>query len=76
MARHNFIVPDINCEHCSKTIEGAVGGLEDVDLVDVDLDAKRVTVQGEVPREAVVVAIQRAGYEVEAVFEERPPSAG
>jgi copper chaperone CopZ len=74
MASHNFIVPDINCEHCSKTIEGAIAGLEDVELVEVDLGAKRVKAQGGATREAVVAAIESAGYEVEAVFEERPPS--
>jgi copper chaperone CopZ len=75
MGRHNFIVPDINCEHCSKTIEGTIAGLADAEVIEVNLDAKRVKVEGKASREAVIAAIESAGYEVEAVFEERSPRA-
>jgi copper chaperone len=74
MIRHNFIVPDINCEHCSKTIQSAIAGLEDVKLVEVDVSAKRVTVAGEPALDEIAAAIEKAGYQVEAVFQERSSS--
>ncbi len=36
------IAPDISCEHCQHAIEGAVGKLEGVSQVRVDIRAKAV----------------------------------
>ena len=58
-----YAVPEISCGHCKSTIEAAVGALVDVDRVDVDIDAKTVTVDGG-QREAIVAAIEEAGYDV------------
>ena len=38
-------VPEISCDHCRSTIEGAVGDLADVRSVVVDVPAKTVTVE-------------------------------
>ncbi|HEV8637758.1 MAG TPA: heavy-metal-associated domain-containing protein, partial [Chloroflexota bacterium] len=38
-------VPDISCEHCERAIKGALEPLEGVQAVQVDIPAKRVTVQ-------------------------------
>ncbi|MGQ9559163.1 MAG: heavy-metal-associated domain-containing protein [Candidatus Oleimicrobiaceae bacterium] len=57
-------VPDISCEHCRMCIEKAVGGLPDVSLVEVDVVAKKVRVEGDVPRAVVEQAIRELGYTV------------
>lgn len=62
MARHTFRVPDVSCDHCKRAIEESVGGVEGVDRVEVDVPAKLVLVEGDAPDDAVVAAIDRAGY--------------
>ncbi len=56
-------VPDISCGHCKQAIESAVGEVPDVASVEVDVDAKTVTVVGGTA-DGVVDAITGAGYEV------------
>jgi copper ion binding protein len=58
-------VPDMSCGHCVSAVSAAVGSLEGVERVDVDLDSKRVAVEGEpLDRGAIAGAIREAGYEV------------
>ncbi len=64
MATRTYNVPAISCGHCKSAIEGEVGGLGDVASVDVDIDAKTVTVDGDATDEAIHAAIEEAGYEV------------
>jgi copper ion binding protein len=59
-----FSVPGISCGHCKAAIEGEVGGVEGVTLVEVDIDAKTVRVHGDATDDAIVAAIDDAGYEV------------
>ncbi len=56
-------VPDISCEHCVAAITGEVTKVEGVTAVDVDLDAKTVSVAGG-DHAAIVAAIDEAGYDV------------
>ncbi len=56
-------VPEISCGHCKSTIEAAVQGLGDVARVEVDIEAKTVTVEGG-NRSTIVTAIEDAGYDV------------
>jgi len=58
-----YSVPEISCGHCKATIEGAVQGLSDVNSVNVDIDAKTVTVDGG-DGDAIVTAIEDAGFDV------------
>ena len=58
-----YSVPEISCGHCKSTIEAAVAGLDGIDSVEVDIDAKTVTVAGG-DDDAVVTAIEEAGYDV------------
>jgi copper ion binding protein len=61
----NYSVPDMSCGHCRAAIVEAVGALDGVDAVEVDLDTKVVTVRGAgVDDAAVRAAIDDAGYEV------------
>ena len=57
-------VPDISCDHCAAAIVTALDGVPGVTDVQVELDAKRVSVAGEFSASAVIAAITDAGYEV------------
>jgi copper chaperone len=60
-----YTVPGIHCAHCEAAIKQGVGALEGVAAVDVDLQAKLVTVRGErLEDERLRAAIDEAGYEV------------
>jgi len=60
-----YSVPGVSCEHCRTAISKAVGAVEGVTSVDIDLDAKRVEVRGrDLDDAAVRAAIDEAGYDV------------
>ncbi|MBI5104089.1 MAG: heavy-metal-associated domain-containing protein [Solirubrobacterales bacterium] len=60
-----YAVPGISCGHCRAAITAEVEKLAGVSSVDVDLDAKRVTVTGDGLDDAAVrAAIDEAGYDV------------
>ena len=42
MESTTLVAPDISCEHCQHAIEGAVGQLEGVSQVKVDIPTKTV----------------------------------
>lgn len=67
MTTRIYDVPAISCGHCKMAIEGEVGGVAGVDLVNVDIDARTVRVEGEAADDAIRAAIDEAGYEVAAV---------
>lgn len=56
-------VPEISCDHCKVTIEGAVSELADVDRVIVDVPTKTVAIDGGA-RDAIVNAIEEVGFDV------------
>ncbi len=58
-----YSVPEISCGHCKSTIEAAVEGVDEVRSVDVDIDAKTVTVRGG-HGDAIIAAIEDVGYDV------------
>jgi len=67
MTELTLSVPDISCDHCKMSIEGAVNELAGVDSAIVDVEAKSVAVtfrDGAVAHEAIVAAIEEQGYEV------------
>jgi copper chaperone len=65
MSTLTYSVPGVSCAHCKAAIESEVSTVPGVAAVEVDLDAKTVTVTGESLEEsAVVTAIDEAGYEV------------
>jgi copper chaperone CopZ len=62
-----YSVPGVSCEHCVIAITDQVRRIAGADTVEVDLEAKRVTVTGSGLDEAAVRhAIDEAGYEVES----------
>ena len=59
-----YSVPAIHCGHCEMSIREEVSEVEGVENVDVDLDAKSVTIKGlELDDAALRAAIVEAGYE-------------
>ena len=59
-----YSVPRIHCGHCAAAIKEEVSSVSGVEGVDVDLDAKVVTVHGEaLCDQALREAIEEAGYE-------------
>jgi copper chaperone len=45
MEKTILVAPDISCEHCQHAIEGAVGKVEGVKTVLVDIPAKTVQIE-------------------------------
>jgi copper ion binding protein len=62
-ATYSYTVPGISCDHCKHAIESEVGTVAGVSDVEVDVDAKRVTVNGG-DDAAIRAAIDTAGYDV------------
>lgn len=55
-------VPDMSCGHCKATVEAALGALPEAGEVKVDLSARKVEVTGPAPAEALLKALDAAGY--------------
>ena len=60
-----YSVPGVHCAHCKAAVTEEVSAVPGVEAVDVDVDAKRVTVTGsDLDDGALRAAIDEAGYEV------------
>ena len=60
-------VPDVSCEHCVKTINGALGAVEGVEAVSVDIPSKTVRLTydaNQVGMEKIEEVLDDAGYTV------------
>lgn len=69
MTSQVFNVPDIHCDHCATSIEGAVGAIEGVENVKVQIEERTVEVtydDGSVDVAEIVTAIEGQGYEVKS----------
>lgn len=53
----------ISCDHCKHAIESEVATVPGVESVEVDIAEKKITVRGDAPDDAVVAAIDEAGYD-------------
>jgi len=62
-----FSVPDMSCQHCKHRIEEVVGGCEQVDSVDVDLDSNIVSVDSILAPPALVALFDQAGYDASLI---------
>jgi copper ion binding protein len=63
-----LIAPDISCEHCQHAIEGAVGKVEGVSSVKVDIPTKSVHLTYDpqkVSLEKIEEVLDDTGYTVE-----------
>lgn len=69
MTTETLSVPEIHCEHCKTSIEGALQPLAGVSKAVVDIPARTVTVtydQAATERQSLIAAIEEQGYEVPA----------
>jgi copper chaperone len=66
-AARTYTVPAISCGHCKQAIEGEVSKVDGVATVEVAIDTKTVTVEGAASEDAIIHAIEEAGYEVAGV---------
>lgn len=59
--------PAISCEHCQRAIEGAVGALDGVQCVHVEIPSKTVQVSydpAQVSRQTIETTLDEEGYPV------------
>lgn len=60
-------VDGMSCEHCVKAVRNAVGALDGIGRVDVNLKAKTVTVEhdpAKAPLDKIKAEIEDQGYDV------------
>lgn len=62
-----FKVPEVDCEHCKETLEKILKQLDGVREVNVNIKRKEVSVvgDGELQKEKIISAINKAGYNVQ-----------
>ena len=62
-----LVAPDISCEHCQHAIEGAIGKLEGVSKVNVDIPTKSIRINYD-PQKVTLTKIEEilddTGYTV------------
>lgn len=63
--KNEFIVSDMTCEHCVRTITAAVQALDPQARVQADLATHRVTVASGLTADALAAAIRDEDYEVQ-----------
>lgn len=60
-----LLVEGMSCGHCEKAVKEAVGQIEGVEKVQVDLTSKKVDIEGENLKDDIIKqAIEEAGYDV------------
>lgn len=59
-------VTDMSCNGCEQAVEDALAEVSGVESADADHEGDRVTVEGDADRDAIVGAIEDAGYTVAA----------
>ena len=63
-----YTAPAISCEHCQQAIEGALGALQGVQAVTVDIPTQRVNVSydpGQLGRDQIEATLDDEGYPVQ-----------
>ena len=67
MESTTLVAPDISCQHCQRTIESAVGNIDGVKNVTVDIAAKTVHIEYDqelVTEEKIEEVMDDTGYTV------------
>ena len=60
-------VPDVSCDHCVKTVNGALGSLPGVEAVSTDVSTKSVSLRydpNKLSMEQIEMTLDDAGYTV------------
>lgn len=61
-----FNVQGMTCGHCVKAVTAAVQAQDAAAKVEVDLAARQVTVDSQLPGEQILAAIREEGYEAQS----------
>ena len=71
MSSKTFVVPNISCGHCTKTVEMEVGEIEGVTSVIADQESKHVTVEWNDPAtwEKINAVLQEINYPPEGLLQ-------
>ena len=66
MTTTSYRISGMTCGHCVNAVTEAIGGVDRVTTVEVDLarGEARVTSEGDVDSDAVRAAVEEAGYEL------------
>lgn len=56
-------IPAIHCGGCAKTVTRLVGEIDPAARVDIDVDSKRVSIETDASRDAIVARLAEAGFE-------------
>ena len=59
-------VTGMSCEHCEQAVVEALQGVEGVSAASADRDAEEATVDGDADTDALIQAVEDAGYEAAA----------
>jgi Cu+-exporting ATPase len=67
--KKEMMIEGMSCNHCKMRVEKALGEIEGVDNVTVDLEAKKATMEivSEVGDDVLKEAVEDAGYDVTAI---------
>jgi len=62
----NFTVPEITCDHCKSTIINTLSTVDDIELVEVNIETKDVTLKSseEIDLDLVKSLLDEQGYTV------------
>jgi copper chaperone CopZ len=63
---HTITVSGMSCEHCEETVAEAIDEVAGVSAVAVDRETETATVEGDVDPEALVDAVEAAGFDASA----------
>ncbi len=72
-------VPDVSCEHCVKTVNGALGTLPGVEAVSTDIPTKSVHLRydpSQLSMEQIETTLDDAGYTVAKEPQPAPRMSG
>jgi len=59
-------VTGMSCGHCEQTVEEALGDVDGVTSASADNESDRATVEGDANPDALVAAVEDAGYDASA----------
>lgn len=72
-------VPDVSCDHCVKTVNGALGTLPGVEAVSTDIPTKSVHLRyapGQLSMEQIEATLEDVGYAVAKEPRPTPRTSG
>lgn len=64
MSKTVLKIEGMSCNHCKMAVETALHGVPGVTDAQVDLHKKEAVVEGSAPRDAMIKAVDAAGYKV------------